>query len=201
MSFDDLSLLLGVIETRMDFDSPYCSVTSSLTLWAFSYTLLMLTWSVKLLLCSLDLVAYIIIALSYILLRVWLDLFVACGVQWSDYSCFLCGLICSPLCVIMLWLWPMWFCHAVRLQYRCDFQLVGLYPCFEISCSCDPYFSCCGWRVRRAYDHWWLFLLLWLLCLGHMHFGMPGSCLSCGVSKLNWWNLVFSTSGGIVMFS
>jgi hypothetical protein len=39
MSFDDLDVLLGVIETRMvlhilfmDFDSPYCSVTSSLTL-------------------------------------------------------------------------------------------------------------------------------------------------------------------------
>jgi hypothetical protein len=39
MSFDDLGLLLGVIEIQMilhilfmDFDSPYCSVTSSLTL-------------------------------------------------------------------------------------------------------------------------------------------------------------------------
>jgi hypothetical protein len=32
MSFDDLGLLLGVIETQMDFNSPYCSVTSSLTL-------------------------------------------------------------------------------------------------------------------------------------------------------------------------
>jgi hypothetical protein len=39
MSFDDLGLLLRVIETRMvlhilvmDFDSPYYSVTSSLTL-------------------------------------------------------------------------------------------------------------------------------------------------------------------------
>jgi hypothetical protein len=105
----------------MDFDFPYCSVTSSLTLWAFSYTLLILAWNVKLLLCSLDLIACIIIALSCILLLVQLDLFATCGVHWSDYSCFLCGLICSPLCLTMLWLWPMLFHHGVRLQYRCDF--------------------------------------------------------------------------------
>jgi hypothetical protein len=69
----------------------------------------MLTCNVKLLLCSLDLVACIIIALSCILLLVRLDLFTACGVHWSDYSYFLCGLICLPLCVTMLWLRPMWF--------------------------------------------------------------------------------------------
>jgi hypothetical protein len=109
------------ISLFMDFDSSYCSVTSSLTLWAFSYTRFMLTWNMKLFLCSLDLVACIIIALSCILLLVRLDLFSACGVHWSDYSCFLCGLICSPLCVTMLWLRPMWFCHGVHLQYRCDF--------------------------------------------------------------------------------
>jgi hypothetical protein len=84
------------ISLFMDFDSPYCSVTSSLTLWAFSYTLLMLTWNMKLLLCSLDLLACIIIALSSILLLMWLDLFAACGVHRSDYACFLRGLICSP---------------------------------------------------------------------------------------------------------
>jgi hypothetical protein len=60
------------ISLFMDFDSPYCNVTSSLTLWAFSYIHFMLAWNVKLLLCSLDLVACIIIALSYILLLVWL---------------------------------------------------------------------------------------------------------------------------------
>jgi hypothetical protein len=99
---------------------------------------------------------------------------------------------------------PCLFRHGVHLQYRCDFQLVGLYPCFEMSCSCDPHFSCCGWRVGRACDHWWLFSLLWLLCLGHMHFDLlcylSGLYLSCGVSKLNWWNLVFSTSGEIGVF-
>jgi hypothetical protein len=105
----------------MDFDSLYYSVTYSLTLWAFSYTLSMLTWNMKLLLCSLDLVACIIIALFCILLLMWFDLFTACGVHWSDYSCFLCGLICSPLCITMLWLRPMLFRHGVHLQYRCDF--------------------------------------------------------------------------------
>jgi hypothetical protein len=177
------------ISLFMDFDSLYYSVTSLLTLWAFSYTHFMLTWNVKLLLCSLDLVACIIIALSCILLLVRLDLFTTCGMHWLDYSCFLCGLICSPLCVIMLWLWPIWFRHGVRLQYRCDFQLVGLYPCFEMSYPCDPYFSCCGWWVGFACDRWWLFLLLWLLCLGHMCFDLP-----CCFSGL------YLSSGGVGVF-
>jgi hypothetical protein len=144
----------------MDFDSPYCSATSSLTLWAFSYTLLMLAWNVKLLLCSLDLIACIIIALSCILLLVRYDLFAACGVHWSDYSCFLCGLICSSLCVTMLWLRLMLFRHGVRHRCRCDFQLASFYPCFEMSCCGGPHFSCCGWRVCVACDRWWLFSLL-----------------------------------------
>jgi hypothetical protein len=192
------------ISLFMDFDFPYCSVTSSLTLWAFSYTLLMLNWNVKLLLCSLDLITCIIVALSCILVLVQLDLFAACGVNWSDYSCFLCGLICSPLCVTMLWLWPMLSRHGVHLQYRCDFQLVSFYPCFEMSCPCDPHFSYCGWRVGFGCDRWWLFSLLWPLCLCHMCFDLlywlSGLCLSCGVSKLNWWNLVFSASGGVDVF-
>jgi hypothetical protein len=178
------------ISLFMDFNSPYCSVTSSLTLWAFSYTLLMLAWNVKLLLCSLDLTACIIIALSCILLCVRLDLFTACGVHRSYYTCFLCGLICSPLCVTMLWLWPMLFHHGVHLQYRCDFQLVGFYPCFEMSCPCDPHFFCCGWRVSFACDRWWLLLLLCRLCLGHMCFDLlyclSGLCSPWGLSKLIW---------------
>jgi hypothetical protein len=89
------------ISLFMYFDFPYYSVTSSLTMWAFSYTLFMLTWNVKLLLCSLDLVACIIIALSCILLLVRLDLFATSGVHRSYYTCFLCNLICSPLCVTM----------------------------------------------------------------------------------------------------
>jgi hypothetical protein len=95
------------ISLFMVFDSPCYNVTSPLTLWAFSYTLLMLIWNVKLLLCSLDFVACIMIALSCILLLVRLNLFAASGVHQSNYTCFLCGLICSPLCVTMLWLRPM----------------------------------------------------------------------------------------------
>jgi hypothetical protein len=168
------------------------------------HSLYMLTWNEKLFLCSLDLVACMIIALSCILLLMRLDLFTACGVHRSYYSCFLCGLICSPLCITMLWLWPMWFRHGVHLQYRCDFQLVGRYPCFEMTCPCDPYFSCYGWRVGFACDHWWFFLLLWLLCLSHMHFDLlyclSALCLSWGLSKLIWWNIMFSTSGGVDVF-
>jgi hypothetical protein len=174
----------------MDFDFPCWNVTSSPTLWAFLYTLSMLTWNMKLLLYSLDLVACIIIALSCILLLVRLDVFVACGVHRSYHTCFLCNLICSPLSVIMLWLWPMMFRHGVRLQCRCDCQLAGFYPCFKMSCPCDPHFSCCGWWVGFTCDHWWLFLLLWLLCLGHMHFDLlcclSGICLSWSLSKLTW---------------
>jgi hypothetical protein len=74
-----------------------------------------------------------------------------------------------------------------------------------MSCCGGLHFSCCGWRVGAACDRWWLFSLLWLLCLCHMHFDLlcclSGVCLSCGVSKLNWWNIVFSTSGGVGVFS
>jgi hypothetical protein len=165
---------------------------------------------VKLLLCSLVLVACIIITLSYIFLLVWLDLFAVCGVHRSNYTCFLCGLICSPLveCTGQIMLascaaWcvrcfvsqcfgydPCLFHHGVRHRCRCDFQLASFYPCFEMSCYGGPHFSCCGWRVGVACDRWWLFSLLWLLCLGHMCFDLlcclSGLCLSCGVSKLNW---------------
>jgi hypothetical protein len=198
------------ISLFLNFDSLYCSVTSSLTLWEFSYTRFMLTWNVKLLLCSLDLVACIIIALSYILLLVCLDLFTMCGVHRSYYTCFLCGLICSPLVectgqIILAYCaaWfvrrfvsqcfgydPCMFCHGVHLQYRCDFQLASFYPCFEMSCCGCPHFSYCGWQVGFACDYWWLFLLLWLLCLGHMHFDLlyclSGLCLPWGLSKLVW---------------
>jgi hypothetical protein len=100
---------------------------------------------------------------------------------------------------------PCLFCHGVHLQCRCNFQLAGFYLYFEMSYCGGPYFSCWGWRVCFACDRWWLFSLLWLLCLGHMHFDLlyclSGLCLSCGVSKLNWWNLVFSTSWGVDIFS
>jgi hypothetical protein len=42
-----------------------------------------------------------------------------------------------------------------------------------MSCPCNPHFSCCGWWVGFACDRWWLFSLLWLLCLGHMCFDLP----------------------------
>jgi hypothetical protein len=73
-----------------------------------------------------------------------------------------------------------------------------------MSCCGGPHFSYCGWRVGVACDHWWLFSLLWLLCLGHMCIDLScylsGLWLSCGVSKLNWWNIVFPTSGGVGVF-
>jgi hypothetical protein len=170
----------------------------------------MLNWNEKLLFCSLDLLACIIIILFCILFLVRLDLFTACGVHQSDYACFLCGLICSPLveCTdqIILAYCAAWFVrrfvsqcfgydsclfrHGVHLQCRCDFQLAGFYPCFEMSCCGCPHFSCCGLWVGFACDYWWLFLLLWLLCLGHMHFDLlyclSGLCLSWGLSKLIW---------------
>jgi hypothetical protein len=199
----------------MNFDSPYCSVASSL-LCELSHSLppyaclkceiaLVFTWSCK-------------------LLRVRLDLFTACGVHRSDYACFLRGLIFSPLveCTgqIILAYYAAWFVrrfasqcfgydpclfrHCVHLQCRCDFQFAGFYPYFEMSCYGGPHFSCCGWRMSCACDRCWLFSLLWLLCLNHMRFDLlccfSGLCLSCGVSKLNWWNLVFSISRGSVIF-
>jgi hypothetical protein len=216
MRFDDLGLLLGVIEIQMILHMLVHDVRFDI-LWhvhfyasLLRHSLHMLTWNVKLLLCSLDLIACMIIALSCILLLVRLDLFVACGVHRSNYACFLRGLICSPLieCTdqIIVASYAAWFVrrfvshclghdpclfrHGVRLRCRCDFQLAGFYPCFEMSCFCGPNFSCCGWRVGFACDHWWLFLLLWLLCLGHMHFDLlcclSGLCLSWGLSKLIW---------------
>jgi hypothetical protein len=83
----------------------------------------------------------------------------------------------------------MWFRHGISLQYRCDFQLVGLYPYFEMSCPCDPNFSCCGWRVGFACDRWWLFSFLCLLCLGHMCFDLP-YCFSD----------LYLSSGGVGVF-
>jgi hypothetical protein len=99
---------------------------------------------------------------------------------------------------------PCLFHHGVCLRCRCDFQFVGFYPCFEMSCPCDPHFSCCGWRVGFVCDRWWLFSHLWLLCRVYMRFNLlyclSGLCLSYGVSKLNWWGIVFSTSGGVNVF-
>jgi hypothetical protein len=116
------------------------------------------------------------------LLLVQLDLFVA-----------LChnALVTTHVCSVMV------FISSV--------DVAGFYLYFEMSYCGGPYFSCWGWRVCFACDRWWLFSLLWLLCLGHMHFDLlyclSGLCLSCGVSKLNWWNLVFSTSWGVDIFS
>jgi hypothetical protein len=158
MSFDNLDLLLGVIEIQMVLHMLGHGVWFDI-LWHLHFYVSILIHSpyaclkCELLLCFLDLVACIKIALSCILLLMRLDLFAACGVHQSYYTCFLCGLICSPLYVTLLWLRPMLFRHDVRLRYRCDFQLVGFYPCFEMSCPYGPYFSCCGWRVSFACDH------------------------------------------------
>jgi hypothetical protein len=178
MSFDDLGLLLGVIETQMVlhilvhglrfpvlqydiFTYPVSLLIHSLYAYLKYKIALVLTWS-----CSMY------YNCSIILLLARLDVFAACGVHRSYHTCFLCGLICSPLSVTMLWLWPMLFYHDVHLPCRCDCQLAIFYPYFEMSCPCDPHFSCCGWRVGFACGHWWLFSLLWLLYLGHMCFDL-----------------------------
>jgi hypothetical protein len=82
--------------------------------------------------------------------------------------------------------------------------LVGWFlPLFWDECCGGPLFPCCGWWVGCACDRWWLFSLLWKLCL-HMCidllYCLSGLCLYCGVSKLNCWNLVFSTSGELASF-
>jgi hypothetical protein len=79
MSFDDLSLLLGVIEIRvvlhilvhgLQFPVLQCDIfTYSVSFLIHSILRLRAMWN--LFLCSLDLVACIIIALSCILLLVW----------------------------------------------------------------------------------------------------------------------------------
>jgi hypothetical protein len=128
-------------------------VTSSL-LCELSHTLSPYAYlKCEIALVLLDLVACMIIVLSYILLLVRLDLFAACGVHRSDYSWFLCGLIYSPLCVIMLWLRPMWFRHGVHQQSICDFQLADFYPCFEMSCPYGPHFFVVDGRVGFVCDH------------------------------------------------
>jgi hypothetical protein len=93
------------ISSFIDFDSPYCSVTSSLTLWAFSYTRFMLIWNVKFLLCSLDLITCIISALSCILLLVWLDLFTALchSALVTTHVCFIMVFV-SSIDVTFSWL-------------------------------------------------------------------------------------------------
>jgi hypothetical protein len=103
---------------------------------------------------------------------------------------------------------PCLFHHGVRLRCRCDFQLTDFYPYFEMSCCGGPHFSCCECRVGYAYDCWWLFSLLLLLCLGHMCFDLPycfnGLYLSSGgVGIFGWvWRVVWFTldSGGVWSF-
>jgi hypothetical protein len=84
---------------------------------------------------------------------------------------------------------PCLFRHSVHLQCKCDFQLAGFYPCFKMSCYGGPHFSYAGWRVGCACDRWWLFSLLWLLCLGHICFDLP-----CCFSGL------YLSSGGVDSF-
>jgi hypothetical protein len=51
-------------------------------------------------------------------------------------------------------------------------------------------FLVCERHVVCACDRWWLFPLLWQLCLGHMGIDLlcclSGLCLSWGLFKLNW---------------
>ncbi len=111
MSFDDLGLLLGVIEIQMvlhilihglRFPVLQCDIftysVSVLIHRPYAYLkyeiALVLTWSRSM---------YYNCSILYLLLM-RLDLVATCGVHRSYCTCFLCGLICSPLCVTMLWL-------------------------------------------------------------------------------------------------
>jgi hypothetical protein len=151
----------------MAFDSTYCDIFTSL--WAFSYTL------------------------SLCLLEMWITLVLS----WSRSMYYSCSILYLASCAA-------WFVHRfvsqcfgydpcgsvmVFISSICDFQLVGLYPCFEMSYPCDPHFSCYGWQVGFACDRWWLFLLLWLLCLGHRSLWF--TLASRGVRSFALRNLVF----------
>jgi hypothetical protein len=111
MSFDDLGILLGVTEIQMvlhilvygpqflvlQYDIFTYSVSILIhSLYAYlKYEIsLVFTWSRSM---------YYNYSILYLLLM-RLDLFTACRVHRSYCTCFLCGLICSPLCVTMLWL-------------------------------------------------------------------------------------------------
>jgi hypothetical protein len=114
MSFDDLGLLLEVIEMQMvlhilvhglRFSVLQCDIfTYSVSILIHSFyaylkykIALVLTWSRSM---------YYNCFILYLLLM-QLDLFAACGVHRSYCTCFVCGLIYSLLCVTMLWLQPM----------------------------------------------------------------------------------------------
>jgi hypothetical protein len=95
MSFDDLGLLLRVIEIRMvlnvlvhAFKSSCCNVTSSHTLWVFSYTLFYAYLQCGIYSCAhLIIVAWIIIVLSGILLLLWVKFAkISFHDEFIDYS-------------------------------------------------------------------------------------------------------------------
>jgi hypothetical protein len=170
----------------MVFVSTYCDIFTSM--WAFSYTLslcvlemwiaLVLSWSRSMYdNCSILYLAFYVAwfvrrlwsaSVTLFLLLVRLDLFAA-----------LCHIVLVMIHVIpsccsspvYMWLSVGWVLHP-----------------FEMSCTCDPHFSCCGWWVGTACDHWWLFFILWFLCLGLMRLDLPcclgGLCLPWGLFKL-----------------
>jgi hypothetical protein len=198
MSFDDLGLLFGVIEIRMVlhifvhglwFSMLQCDIfTYSVSflihsLYAYlQYKIaLVLTWSPSMYYnCS---ILYLASCATRFVHRLWsapVRLYLL--LVWFDLFTALChnALVTTHVYSIMV------FISSVDVTFNWLFLTLG----FEISCCGGPHFSCCGWWVGFTCDHWWLFLLLWLLCLGHMHFNLlcclSSLYLSWGLSKLIW---------------
>jgi hypothetical protein len=198
MSFDDLSLLLGVIEILVVLYILFHGLWFPVLQYdIFTYSVsILIHSSYAYLKCEIALVLTSSCSMYYNCSILYLDSYVARFVHrlWSVpirlYLLLVRLDLFATLCHNAFCHDPCMHHHGVRLQCRCDFQLSGFYPCFEISCCGDLHFSCCGWRVGAACDCWWLFLLLWLLCLGHMCFDLlcysSGLCLPWGLSKLSW---------------
>jgi hypothetical protein len=94
--------------------------------------------------------------------------------------------------------------HGIRFPCRYDFQFDGSTPILR-------------WVIMVVHiflvvnDKWFMLMIiddysryLWQLCLGYRSIDLLNCLsdlsLSWDLSKLNWWNLVFSSSGGVDVF-
>jgi hypothetical protein len=208
MSFDDLDHLLRVIDIQMvlhilvhGLQFPCCIVTSSLTLWAFSYTHFYAYLLCGICSCAhLIIVVCIIIALSHILLLVWTKLL---------RSLFMM----SSLIILLVFYFPplmdLIIVHMVLVQKR-DRGFMSQYFGY------DPCLLCHGDRFPCRHDFqldslpllwdelfWWsTFFLLWDLsselsllwdfwCWGfsRVNFSISYSSLKCLIACSPFWAL------------
>jgi hypothetical protein len=195
MSFDDLGLLLGVIETwvilhilvhRLRFLVLQCDIfTYSMSVLIHSpyaylkcEIVLVLTWSRSMYYnCS---ILYLASYATWFVRRLWSapDILYLLLVRFDLFTA-LChnALVTTHVCSVMV------FVSGVGVTFS------WLVSTPILRCG-GPHFSCCGWRVGCACDRWWLFSLLWLLCLSHMLFDLlcclSDPCLPWGLSKLIW---------------